>query len=97
MNYTNTSEDASATIVCNDTKHVLVVASCNAEGIWEPNPSELCLNNIGRVCVCVCVFVCVCVCVCIGPDSAAVHSVWIIDSGGGGGWVGAGSQPYHRK
>ena len=62
MNYTSTLEDANVTIVCDDTWQAFIMASCNAEGRWDPNPSEFCLDNIDIVCICV--FVCVCVHMC---------------------------------
>ena len=76
MNYSSTLEGANVTIVCEhniNTELTFTTASCNAEGNWEPNFSEFCLNSIGTqyVCmsVCVCVHVCmshcVCVCVCV--------------------------------
>ena len=49
-NYTSTLEDANVTFVCEqnmDTEQTFIMASCSAEGNWEPNPSEFCLDNIG--------------------------------------------------
>ena len=75
MNYTSTLEDVNVTIVCEQNIHndqTFTMASCNAEGNWEPNPSKFCLNNIGTLYVCVCVHMCACtmstvcmVCVCV--------------------------------